>query len=92
MTENLNTLAKIYKILQSQLKELEDEIIPYKEKLELAALEAGGKLNLDEFKVSLVEAERDIFMLKEAKLRLPMPILSPFIKKISYTQLRVLSK
>lgn len=91
-----NTLpetARTYKAIQVQIKALEAELQPYKAILEEAALNAPGmSMNVDGIKITLSEAEREIFQLADAKQALGNKILKPFIKISMFTQLRVTEK
>ncbi len=90
---DLNKVAKTYKSIKNEILALEFALEPYKMILETAALDAPGmKLDLEDFKISLIEAHRENFNLRQAKVALGIEIVSPFIKIISYSQLRVLQK
>lgn len=89
---DLNATARTYKSLQSQVKKIEEEMKPFREALETAALDAGGVIQLPDFKISLIEATREGFSLSDARKAIPEEVLRPFVKPISYTQLRVSEK
>lgn len=84
----LAVLAYEYDRLRSQNARNEELMKGIKGELELAALESGGVLLTDDFKISIVDAEREYFGLKDAKIALG-DLLKPFIKMVSFSQLRV---
>ena len=85
---NLNELARRYKTIQSEIASLEEMLKPYRGTLEEAALASNGVLELDEFKVVVTPASREVFSLKEARLTLD-EVLKPFIRVSKYNQLKV---
>ncbi len=92
-TPDLNHVAKVYKAIQNKQLALEFALRPYRMILEEAALNAPGmKIELERFKILLVEAHRENFNLRKAKETLPLQIIVPFIKVVSYSQLRVTEK
>ena len=90
---DLNIVAQEYKTIMERIKALEEAAKPFKMQLETAALEAPNMtLDLDGFKVLLIECAREIFNTKEAKIKLGEDVLKPFLKTTEYTQLRVSAK
>jgi len=86
--KNLNDLARRYKTIQGEIEALEEMLKPYRGTLEEAAKESNGVLELDDFKVTVTPASREVFSLKEARLTLG-EALKPFIRVSRYSQLKV---
>lgn len=90
--DQLNSTARLYKHLQTQIKRLEEELHCHKNALSLAALEHGRRLDLPDFKVYLIELSREHFVLEKAREVIPELTLKPHIKTIYYSQLRIATK
>lgn len=90
MKTNIELSVEQYLNLKRQMEELEKQLEPIKKDLEEHAKAQPEKTFIAlGHKVSLVDATREHFELKKAKEVIASDVLSPFIKDIHYTQLRV---
>lgn len=83
-----------YTALKAQIAELEEQMKPFKAKLEIAAQRSSdGIIVINDHKVHLVPVSRENFGLKKAKETLDQKafekFLAPFITVSNYTQLKV---
>lgn len=85
---NLNELARRYQTIKDEIEALEEMLKPYRNSLEDAAKGSNGILVLEDFKVTVTPASREVFSLKEARLTLG-EVLKPFIRVSRYSQLKV---
>ena len=88
--DNIEISLEQYISLKRQIEALEKQIEPIKKQLEIHAKDQPEKTFIAlGHKVSLIDVTREHFELKKAKELLSAEVLSPFIKDIYYTQLRV---
>lgn len=86
--QDLKFMIEKYKRFQMEIKELEAKLKPMKEVLETEAVNHGGELIVDCFKIRLVECKRETVAIEEAKVEFGEK-LNKFLKVSFFTQLRV---
>lgn len=84
----LNTKVDRFRLLKAELQRIQAELEPLKVDLELAALNAGGRIILDNGTITVVESYRESVSIKSAREGLGTA-LDPYIKTTSFTVLRV---
>jgi hypothetical protein len=90
MNNQIENSVEQYLKLKLQIEELENQLQPIKKQLEEhAKLQPEKTFFSFGRKISLVDAVREHFELKKAKEVISQDVLTPFIKDVHYTQLRV---
>jgi hypothetical protein len=85
----LETAVVQYIEAKRAIERLEKVKEQHRDAIESALRDAGGKLEVAGYPLSLVEFPRDTFLLKEAREKLDMRVLKPFIKTGMVSQIRV---
>jgi hypothetical protein len=88
----LEALCIQYAAIKREIDALEKSLEPVKTELMVATRALGGKFEIDDYTVTLVESERESFDLKLAKTKLEARILRPFIKSTAYSYVLVKAK
>lgn len=81
-----------YLTIKSQIEALEHALNAFRVGLESAVEQSDGTLELDGYKLKLIDCTRENFSLKEARRHIDIEILKPYISVSQYKQLRVTAK
>ena len=86
---SLETAVAEYVDCKRSIERLEAIMRSHKPMIEEALRASGGKAEIAGHKLTLVEFERESFSLTEAKERLDMRMLRPYIKSAQVVQVRI---
>jgi hypothetical protein len=89
---DLIDIARRYKALMAEMEQIERMVKPYRDTLELAAMESNGVIDLGTYRITVTPVEREVFSIKSARESLGYMILKPFLRVSKFNQLRIVEK